>query len=75
VTLFVDNWYGARIEVFKIGEDGKPLGVGRPTAFTSLREPTRQGNVFAFYGVDGAYFGHYTTTGVGEQRVRLEPQR
>jgi hypothetical protein len=72
VTLTIDNWYDERIEVFQIRENGRPRGIGRPEPYTSLQLPTQQGNVFVFYGADGAYFGHYSTTGVREQRVRLD---
>jgi hypothetical protein len=72
VVLFVDNWYPQRVEVFKILENGQPEPIGRPQPYTSLRIETRQANVFVVYGVDGTYFGDYTTVGTAEQRVRTE---
>ncbi|MFP4115537.1 MAG: hypothetical protein ACOC2Y_08180, partial [Spirochaetota bacterium] len=72
VTLYVDNWYGRTVEIFQIQENGRPRGIGRPESYTSLQVDTRQGNVFVFYGVDGTYFGHFSTTGESRQRVRLE---
>lgn len=75
VTLIFDNWYTQRVEVFKIQENGEPVGVGRPEPYSSLPISTRQGNVFAIYGVDGAYFGHFTTTGQGEQRLRVDTEQ
>ena len=60
-----------RGEVFQIGEDGIPVGRGKPQSYTPLEIRTRQGNVFVFFTASGDYFGHYTTTGESTQRVRL----
>jgi len=73
VTLFLDNWYPETVELFKIRENGQPEPAGRIEPYTSLDVPTNQGTVFVAYGVDGTYFGSYTTVGVREQRVRTEP--
>jgi len=71
VTLFVDNWYANPVEVYQIDGDGHPVGRGHPETYSPFEISTRQGNVFVFFAADGTYFGEYTTTGEGEQRVRL----
>jgi hypothetical protein len=72
VRLYFDNWIDLNVEIYKVGQDGRPEAVARPEPYETVVYDTRQANVFVVFDEDGEYYGSYTTTGEAEQRVRID---